>query len=66
MRIYLDPDIDVAESALQYAQDNFIDGEGEVFQVLVVEVIGANTYQIKDGKPMLVAIAQPKGVVDRG
>jgi hypothetical protein len=66
MHIYLDPNVEVAESALQYAQDNCIDTEGEVFQVLVVDVIGANTYKIENGKPMLVAIAQPNGVVDRG
>lgn len=64
MRIYVDKDVAVFESPSQYAADELFDDEGDEFTLLTVEVVGANTYRIINGVPVLAAIAQAVGVTD--
>ncbi|MFZ2452586.1 MAG: hypothetical protein WAW36_18925 [Methylovulum miyakonense] len=61
MQMYFDINADVCESPAQWAEDEELE-EGEEFKLISVEVLGANTYKIINGVPMLIAIAQPEGV----
>lgn len=61
MQIYVDRDVAVFNSPAEYANDEFLNEEGDEFTLLSVEILGANTYRIINGVPVLVAIAQAVG-----
>jgi hypothetical protein len=63
MHIYIDTCTSVIASPEDHlAFEEY--SEGEEFTLLAVDVLGANTYRVTDGKPVLVKIALPVGLSD--